>query len=109
VSLLPAEFADLEPYAATWCLATEPERYAARLSTPMPALQQFYDALEPRGAAAIDYCDGFELHAMPEQARNLLHLIYSWINVSFPVEVWGQPRVPDSGSVSFDCFVEPSP
>ena len=109
MSLLPAEFADLEPYAATWCLATEPERYATRLATPMPELQRFYDAMEPQAEAAIDYCDSHALPDMPQNARNLLHLIYSWINVSFPVEVWGQPRVPDSGSVSFDCFVEPSP
>ena len=109
MSLLPAEFADLEPYAAKWCLPTEPERYAVRLATPMPELQQLYDVVEPRAAAAIDYCDRFELNAMPEPARNLMHLLYSFINVSFPVEVWGQPRVPDSGSVSFDCFVEPTP
>ena len=25
-ALLPPEFAELEPWAATWCLATEPER-----------------------------------------------------------------------------------
>ena len=25
-SLLPGEFADLEPFAATWCLESEPER-----------------------------------------------------------------------------------
>ena len=29
------------------------------------------------------------------------------IMVSFPVEVWRQPRVPDTGSASFDCVVEP--
>ena len=109
MTLLPVEFADLELYAATWCLATEPERYAARLATPMPELQRFYDAMEPRTAAAIDYCDKHDLHAMPESVQNLMHLIYSFINVSFPVEVWMQPRVPDSGSVSFDCFVEPTP
>ena len=109
MSLLPDEFADLEPYAATWCLASEPERYETRLRTPMRELQQFYDAFEPRAAAAIDYCDKHELHDMPEQTTNLMHLIYSFINVSFPVEVWGQPRVPDSGSVTFDCFVEPTP
>ena len=33
-SLLPPEFSDLEPFAATWCLATEPERFAQRLAVP---------------------------------------------------------------------------
>ena len=44
-TLLPAEFADLEPFAATWCLATEPERFARRLATPMDEIQAFYDAV----------------------------------------------------------------
>ena len=44
-TLLPAEFADLEPFAATWCLATERERYAQRLAIPMDEMQAFYDAV----------------------------------------------------------------
>ena len=109
MTLLPDEFADLEPFAAAWCLATEPERYAARLATSMTDLQAFYDALRPRVAAAIDFCDGFALDDMPEAVVNLMHLVYSFINVSFPVEVWLQPRVPDSGSAYFTCFREPTP
>ena len=109
MTLLPAEFADLEPFAATWCLPTEPERYGTRLATPMTELQAFYDAMTSRAAAAVDYCDRYPLDAMPESVLNLLHLIYSFINVSFPVEVWLQPRVPDSGSAYFTCFLEPTP
>ena len=37
--LLPPEFADLEPFAATWCLATEHERFERRLATPMDEMQ----------------------------------------------------------------------
>jgi hypothetical protein len=109
MTLLPDEFADLEPFAAKWCLATEPERYATRLKTSMLELQAFYDAIEPRAAAAIDYCDRFALDDMPDAVVNLMHLMYSFINVSFPVEVWLQPRVPDSGSAYFTCFLEPTP
>jgi hypothetical protein len=29
--------------------------------------------------------------------------------VSFPVECWGQPRVPDSGAAGLDLLVEPGP
>ncbi len=109
MTMLPDEFADLEPHAARWCLATEPERYAKRLASSMLELQAFYDAVKPRAADAVDYCDRFALDDMPETAVNLMHLIYSFINVSFPVEVWLQPRVPDSGSASFTCFLEPTP
>lgn len=109
MTTLPDEFADLEPLAAKWCLATEPERYATRLASSMTELQAFYDAMKTRAATAIDYCDRFALDDMPEAVVNLMHLIYSFINVSFPVEVWLQPRVPDSGSAYFTCFVEPTP
>ena len=47
-ALLPPQFADLEPWTATWCLATEPERWARRLVSPMSELQTFYDAFFPR-------------------------------------------------------------
>ena len=63
---LPAEFADLEPFA-DWAIATERERYAKRL----------------------------------------LWLYCSLVTVSFPVEVWRQPRVPDSGSTRLDAVAEP--
>jgi hypothetical protein len=109
MTMLPDEFADLEPFAQKWCLATEPERYATRLATAMPELQAFYDAMQPRAGAAIELCDRYPLDDMPETVVNLMRLIYSFVNVSFPVEVWLQPRVPDSGSASFTCVVEPVP
>jgi len=109
VSLLPTEFAELEPYASTWCLATEPERYATRLATPIREMIEFYDAITPRAEEALTYLDQFDLDKMPDEATNLLHLLYSMVMVSFPVEAWGQPKVPDTGSATFDCFVEPRP
>jgi hypothetical protein len=108
-ALLPGEFADLEPYAARWCLASEPERYATRLASTVLDMQAFYDAVTPRAEAAMAYLDGIPLDRLPDDARNLLHLLYSMIMVSFPVEIWSQPRVPDTGSASFDCHTEPSP
>ena len=43
--LLPAEFAELEPHAATWCLSTEAERWSQRLRRSMEEMQAFYDAM----------------------------------------------------------------
>jgi hypothetical protein len=104
---LPPEFAELEPFA-DWSLATEAERYAKRLSSTMDELQTFYDAAFARLDDAIAYCDGFSFDALPEDATRLLWLCYSLVNVSFPVEVWRQPRVPDSGAASMDVVVEPA-
>jgi hypothetical protein len=108
-SMLPSEFSDLEPFAAKWCLATESERFAERLASTMGEMQAFYDAVTPRADAAMTYCDRFPLDAMPEDATNLLHLLYSMIAVSFPVECWGQPRVPDSGAAYLELLAEPGP
>jgi hypothetical protein len=108
-ALLPSAFADLEPFAATWCLPTEKERYAQRLASSMDELQTFYDAFFPRGEAAIAYCDQFPLDELPPDAERLLQLLYSLVMVSFPVEAWRQPNVPDSGAAYLDLLIEPTP
>src|SRR5215831_7405690 len=103
---LPAEFADLESYAA-WALPTEPERYAKRLASSMPEMQAFYDAAFPRLEDALAYCGDTPPRDLPDDARALVHLMQSRVMVSFPVEVWGQPRVPDSGATYLDLVREP--
>jgi len=62
----------------------------------------------PRLEDAITYLDQFALDALPDDAARLLWLCYSLVNASFPVEVWRQPRVPDSGAASLDLIVEPA-
>jgi hypothetical protein len=106
-SMLPADFADLEPFA-DWALETEAERYAKRLASSMDELQAFYDAAFPRLQDAMAYLDALDLQALPEDATRLLWLCYSLVNASFPVEVWRQARVPDSGAASMDVIVEPA-
>ncbi len=108
-SMLPPEFADLEQYSAKWCLETEGERYSERLASTMEDIQAFYDAIVPRAEEAIAYCDKFPLDDMPEDALNLLHLLYAMVTVSFPVECWGQPRVPDTGAAALDLISGPTP
>ena len=105
--ILPDEFGDLEPFA-DWSLESEAERYAKRLSSTLDELQAFYDATFPRLEDAMAYIDQFELTALPLSATRLLWLCYSLVNASFPVEVWRQPRVPDSGAASMDMLIEPA-
>ena len=104
---LPAPFAELEPFA-DWALETEAERYAQRLGSTLDEIQAFYDAAFPRLEEAIAYLDALDLNALPDDAKHLLWLTYSLVNASFPVEVWRQPRVPDSGAASMDVVVEPA-
>ncbi|MFD6858668.1 hypothetical protein ACFWCF_15185 [Rhodococcus sp. NPDC060090] len=103
---LPTEFADLEPYI-DWDLATEPERYAKRLASTMPEMQEFYNAAFPRLDDAIAFCDKFDLDDLPDDARTVMHLMQSLVMVSFPIEVWKQPRVPDSGAAWAEITKEP--
>jgi hypothetical protein len=107
--MLPTGFAGLEPFAPKWCLATEAERYAERLASTMNEMQAFYEACFPRVRDAMAYLDRFPLDELPPQELNLLHLVYSLIMVSLPVEVWIQPRVIDAGTAYFDRCVEPVP
>ena len=107
--MLPAEFSDLEPFVADWCLDSEPERYAKRLSSTMDEIQAFYDAIMPRAEAAIQYLEKFPLDELPEDAMRLLKLLYSLILMSFAVEIWRQPYIPDTGTAQFELKIEPVP
>jgi hypothetical protein len=104
---LPAQFASLEPFA-DWALPTERERYAKRITSTMAELQAFYDAAFASFEVALEYLDQFELDALPPDAQSLLWLYCALITASFPVEVWRQPRVPDSGASTFDEVLAPA-
>jgi hypothetical protein len=104
---LPAEFASLEPFS-DWILVTERERYAKRLASSMAEMQAFYDAAFPQLERATTYLEQFPVDNLPEPQRNLLLLMMSLVTVSFPVEVWKQARVPDSGAAYLDLVSEPA-
>jgi hypothetical protein len=108
-ALLPAEFADLELYAAAWCLPTEPERWERRLASTMDELQAFYDAVFPRAQAAMAYCDQFALDSLPPDATRLLELLLSLAMVSYAVEVWQQTEPINAGAARIDRIDEPLP
>jgi hypothetical protein len=57
---------------------------------------------------ACAYLEQFEIDGLPDDAKHLLWLYCAIVTVSFPVEVWRQPRVPDSGSSTFDATLEPA-
>ncbi|MFN2537155.1 MAG: hypothetical protein ABR549_03255 [Mycobacteriales bacterium] len=107
MTAFPAEFSDLEVYAE-WALPGENARYDKRLASTMEELQAFYDAVFPRLEAAASYLEQFTMDALPEDAKRLLWLFSSLVTVSFPVEVWRQPRVPDSGAAVVDNVLQPA-
>ena len=108
MATFPAEFADLEPFA-DWALPSEADRYAKRLASSMDELQAFYDAAFPRLEESTDYLKSVALDGISDEDQHLLWMFSALVTVSFPVEVWRQARVPDSGASSIDVVVEPVP
>jgi hypothetical protein len=107
--LLPAAFADLEPHAATWCLATEAARWDRRHASSMAELTAFYDDAFPRVEAAIEHCDRYPLDALPADAERLLQLVHSLVMVAMAVEIFHQPTTVDAADAVLHRIEEPLP
>jgi hypothetical protein len=108
-SLLPPAFAELEPFAQIWCLATETERWDKRITSSMSDMQQFYDAFFPRLEEAIDYCDKFSLDDLPDDVLHLLHMIYSLVMIAMSIEIMHQPAPVDAADAVMVRVGEPWP
>ena len=107
-TMLPDGFSELEPYVPDWARSTREERYDTRLSKTIEEIEEFYDAVAARAEDAIAYLNARDLDALTEADTRLLQLLYSLILVSYSVNIFSQPRIPDSGSAFFDCVVEPA-
>jgi hypothetical protein len=108
-TMLPPAFADLEPFAPAWCLATESERWRQRHLSTMAELTEFYDACFPRVEEAIAYCNEYPLDELPPDVTNLLRLVYSLVMVAMAIEIFGQPTTVDAADAVLDRIREPSP
>ncbi|WP_327097625.1 hypothetical protein OIE68_01725 [Nocardia vinacea] len=108
-TLLPPAFAELEPFARIWCLPVESERYKQRLNKSMAEMQAFYDACFPRVDDAITYCDKFPLDDLPDDAIQLLRMVYSLVTVAMAIEIFKQPKPVDSADAQLERVAEPWP
>jgi hypothetical protein len=107
--LLPAEFADLEPHAPTWCLATEAERWERRMNSSMEELLAFYGDAFPRLEDALGFCDPHPLDDLPPEVERLLQLVHSLVLVAMAVEIFGQPKTVDAADAVLYRIKEPLP
>jgi hypothetical protein len=103
---LPAAFADLEPFVE-WAIPTERERYLKRLDSPIEQLRTFFDAMAARAEEIRDYLDKQYGPDMAVEDQRLLWMMFSLICISFAVEVFGAPAVPDTGSAYMERPGEP--
>lgn len=94
--ILPADFAELRPFAANWSLATTAERTRKRHASDMREIRTFYDAAFPRAAAALQYLNSIPYDDKMDAAdRNLMNLFLSLSEVATAVEWYRQPQVVD--------------
>jgi hypothetical protein len=107
-STLPEGFDDLERFVADWAKPTRRERYDTRLSKTIDEIGEFYDAIAPRAEEAIAHLDALDVDDLGDADLRLLQLLYSMILVSYAVNIFRQPRIPDSGSAFFDTTFEPA-
>ena len=75
----------------------------------MDEMQAFYDACFPRPKPPSSTSTSSRSTSCPTTRSNLLRLLYSLISISFAVEAWRQPHVPDSGAAYLDLVLEPKP
>ncbi len=79
------------------------------MRTSMAEMIAFHDAFFPRLDEAIDYCDKFPLDELPEDATNLLWLVYSLAMVAMAVEIFHQPTPTNSADAELHRIGEPVP
>ncbi|WP_327753238.1 hypothetical protein VVT58_24045 (plasmid) [Sphingobium sp. SJ10-10] len=97
---LPAEFGELEPYVEKWNVEPLSRRQQARISSSLQDLRSFYDAMMSRGDEAIEYLNSVDLNDPPPEAKALLNMMRSLMEVSHSVELWD--RVDQPGAYDFD-------
>jgi hypothetical protein len=93
-SLLPPAFAHLEPYARDWALGEEAARNTKRLSSTMPELRNFYDALLPQVESIIDYLRPMPLDSLADPEQRLLNLAMTFMEVAPSIEIFFAVDVP---------------
>lgn len=85
--MLPAPFAVLEPWT-DWCLATETERNARRVSLEFAPIKAFADAMLPHVEEACAYIDAHQAEdgSYDPQTLNLFHMLLSLAEVAPAIE-----------------------
>lgn len=92
--VLPAGFADLEPFAAYWAQPTVAERIAARCNAPMADIRAFYDAAQPRLEAMLAHLDGADVAALAPADERLMLLALALVQAAVAVEINRAPIRP---------------
>ncbi len=95
-NILPLQFSDLEPFAHKWAVEPLSRRQQTRLASTLEELKEFYNAIMAHGDDAIVYLNSFDLDRMPREAKSMLNLMLSLMEVAHSVELWKRVDQPDA-------------
>jgi hypothetical protein len=93
---LPAGFEELERFVVKWDRPGTNERYTERLASQFSDLEEFHAAVSGRLESIQSYLDSKPLNQFSPEDSSLARLVWAWVLVAEAVEVFKQPRVPDS-------------
>lgn len=88
-SILPQEFASLEPFAERWAVRGTANRAALRTSATAEQRDAFFAAAAPLLDRALDYLDSRPLRELTEGEMRLMDLMLSLAHVALAVEIQG--------------------
>lgn len=103
---LPEAFRDLDRFVSKWDREGTNPRYAERLSSSMTELEDFHDAVLARVGDIKRHLDAKSFADYSGSDRRLARLVFAWVPVAEAVEVFRQPRVPQS-KMYWDIRIEP--
>lgn len=94
---LPADFADLEPWTARWCLSNERDRFHTLMKASIPDLQAFFDAMSPRTDAMAARLNDLDVDTLSPEDKHLFWLLMTFVETAHPIELkWPKTDVEDS-------------
>lgn len=106
---LPAEFADLQPFAAEWALPSEQARYLKLHAVTLDQLRTFYEAVFPRVDAIVAYLNQYQRGQLPAEALALYNLALTFTETSHPIDLrWRDVDFDDAYDWRAFGFVGPS-
>ena len=88
-TLLPPDFAVLEPFAARWSVANSADRAALRGASSAEERQMFFAAAGPLLEPALDYLDARPLAGLDAAEQRLMALMLALAHVAQAVEIQG--------------------
>jgi len=108
---LPEAFRVLQPLVAQWAQPDERARTTKRVSTPIPALREFHDAVLPHLESILGYLNTLpnDPAALAPPDRNLFRLAQMLMEASAPLDLkWNSPDIEDVFPISRMRFHPPS-